>query len=164
MRSIFILLAILLTACQQAGTGKQEPEQQKLLELGRQEVLRQSIQRFNEAFLSVDREALDSMTTANYLHTNGSFPPISKDIWLQFLDRRRQMIADSSLQIAAYEMDEMEIQFHDDAAWVSGLIRTKGLRDSVAFDDEIRVSHLWVWENGCWKRAAFQDAKRLPLE
>lgn len=155
MRIIPILLFFsLFSACRQQAESETDAQKQN-----HQAALAETIDQFNQAFLEVDRPLLDSMTTANYRHINGSFPPITKDIWLAFLDRRKQAIEDSSLQIVTYRMDELEIQFYDDAAWVSGLVHTQGLRDSVMFDDEIRVSHMWVWEEGRWKRAAFQDAK-----
>lgn len=156
MRIIIILFSfLLLSACQQQAETETEAQKAE-----RQATLGETISTFNQAFLEVDRPMLDSMTTENYLHSNGSHSPISKEIWLFFLDQRKKQLADSSLQIETYRMDELEIQFHDDAAWVSGLVHTQGMRDSVMFDDEIRVSHLWVWENDSWKRAAFQDAKR----
>lgn len=148
---ILSLLLIFTLAC--AG-----PERKKQKELGR---LDATIDLFNIAFQQGDLHVLDSLTTDNYTHTNGSDRAFSKERWFNYLESRRKDLTSGQLKIDKYQLLEKEIQLYEKSAIVTGLIITSGFSNGTVFNSQIRVSNLWVKEKETWKRAAFHDTK-LP--
>ena len=119
--------------------------------------LTESIQRFNEAFQKGNIEVLESLITKNYIHTNGNSKSIGKREWLNYLEKRNQDIESGNLEITSYEMDELELEYYDKAAIVTGRIQVSSIHNNQAQHKEYRVTNIWVYEAGTWKRAGFHD-------
>lgn len=149
--SVLLLLLLFTVAC--AG-----PERKKQKELQRLEA---TIEVFNAAFAKGNLTILDSLTTDNYIHTNGSDRAFSKERWFNYLQNRSKDLASGVLKIDKYQLLEREIQLHETSAIVTGLIITSGFSGGTEFSNQIRVSNLWIKENETWKRAGFHDT-RLP--
>ncbi len=114
---------------------------------------------FNKAYAQADVAALDKMLTTGYLHTNGSQPPAAKEAWLDYVETRRLALEKADLAIDSYQMLDIQARMHGPAAVVCGRVRVNGLNEDGPFEREYRVTHLWAFENGLWKRAAFHDGR-----
>nr|WP_299383646.1 nuclear transport factor 2 family protein [Allomuricauda sp.] len=121
--------------------------------------LPEAVQTFNNAFKTGDVETLGSMITENYVHTNGTSKSIGKSNWLGYLSQRSESIANGELEVLDYEMGDMEMVHHDGFAIVTGRVLTKNRVGQDTVEQQFRVTHLWVQENGQWKRAGFHDGK-----
>ncbi len=118
-----------------------------------------ALQKFNDAFQQGNTTVLSSMITDEYIHTNGNSKAIRKENWLTYLRKREQEIANGTLEIPFYEMDEIAIVFHDQTAIVTGRVKVATKRNNAIFNNSYRVTHLWIKEKGDWKRAGFHDTK-----
>ncbi len=58
-----------------------------------------------------------------------------------------------------YEMSELKIKFHNTTAIVTGKVSSSYSKKGEIKENEFRVSNLWVYEKGTWKRAGFHDGK-----
>ncbi|WP_370088109.1 nuclear transport factor 2 family protein [Ekhidna sp.] len=145
------LITIVLTSCSTSTTEK-SPNRDDLY---------RALDSFNLAFKKGDISQLASMITDNYVHTNGSWKSFSKEKWLGYMKDRSRKINNGSLLIETYEMDELSIEMHDDAAIVTARISTAGIEDNERFNKQFRVSNFWIFDEGRWLRAGFQDT---PLQ
>ncbi|WP_340066005.1 nuclear transport factor 2 family protein [Ascidiimonas aurantiaca] len=118
-----------------------------------------AVEKFNTAFQEGNTAILESMITENYIHTNGASSPVGKKEWVQYLRKRENEITSGTLKVIAYTMNEMEITFHSHIAIVTGKIHVHGEKEGITHKDEYRVTHVWVYEKGTWKRAGFHDGK-----
>lgn len=148
------LLLLFFLGCQSHNTQDQAPPSQSLEE---------AIAEFNAAFAEADVEKLSAMITADYRHTNGHQAPIGRQAWLQYLAKRKTALTAGTLQVSRYELVDPVITRYDGSAMLTGVIEMEGVQDSLPFSKKIRITNLWVIDEGKWKRAAFQDAK-IPLE
>ena len=121
--------------------------------------LKNSINIFNNAFKIADVKSLDSLLANDYLHTNGTNRAFGKKKWLDYISQRRQDIVSGKLQIIDYAMDQIEIQKYEHTAVVAGRVASTYILDGEEKSSQFRVTHLWVVEDGIWKRAAFHDGK-----
>ena len=118
-----------------------------------------SIEKFNIAFAQSDLKVLDSMTTANYLHTNSSSKAIGKKDWFNYLEKRNKQLESGAIEVLDYTLDETKIEYHGNSAIVTGRV-TVVTKDSIGSKkNQYRITNLWVYENGTWKRAGFHDGK-----
>ena len=118
-----------------------------------------SIETFNTAFSESDLAVLDSMTTSNYLHTNSSSQVIGKTDWFNYLEKRNKRVESGEIEILDYSLDETKIEYHGNSAIVTGRV-TVITKDSLETkQNQYRITNLWVYENGTWKRAGFHDGK-----
>lgn len=144
---IFILF---ITAC---GNKSQKPiEEQK-------EELITAIDRFNSAFANSEIPILESMVTNNYSHTNGTYEAIDKESWFQYLNKRDKEIEAGILTINGYEMKQLKVEFHNNIAITTAKVITSITKNGELSKNEYRVTNIWVYENGAWKRAGFHDGK-----
>ncbi|OEK02137.1 hypothetical protein BFP97_11655 [Roseivirga sp. 4D4] len=143
------LLLVLSLGCQQT------------LEKGTEKDLMTTLDKFNLAFAEGDLDFLDRHTTSDYRHTNNSNKAFGKTSWFEYLTSRKEDLNNGVLNLQRYEMSEIEVQLYENSAVITGLIYTKGNHYSEAFDRQLRVTHLWVFQEGIWKRAAFHDT---PIE
>ncbi len=148
------LLFLFLLGCQSHNTQDQAPPIQSLEE---------AIAKFNAAFAEADVEKLSAMITDDYRHTNGHQASIDRQAWLQYLKKRKAALASGALQVSRYELVDPVITKYDASAMLTGIIEMEGVQDSLPFSQKIRITNLWVIDDGKWKRAAFQDAK-IPSE
>ena len=123
------------------------------------EQLQQALHVFNAAIGRADADALDSLLTTAYLHTNGDQPAIDKNQWLAYLRSRKAQIEKGLLAIDSYQMVDMKIRLYGQSAVVTGRIVIHGLENGGPFDAIYRTSQFWVVEDGQWKRAGFHDAR-----
>ncbi|WP_299109854.1 nuclear transport factor 2 family protein [uncultured Tenacibaculum sp.] len=123
------------------------------------ETLLETITQFNTAFQKGDVAILKTMITDNYIHTNGSSQPIKKEDWLGYLSKRQKQIATGNIEVLAYKMDEVQIEFFGSTAIVSAKITTTNKENNEVTTKEYRVTNVWVLQNGNWKRAGFHDGK-----
>lgn len=123
------------------------------------EQLQQALHAFNTAVGRADADALDSLLTTAYLHTNGNQPAIDKNQWMAYLRSRKAQIDKGLLVIDSYQMVDMKVRLYGQAAVVTGRIVVHGLENGGPFDADYRTSQFWVVEEGQWKRAGFHDAR-----
>ncbi len=124
--------------------------------------VKQAFERFSKAFIEADASTLDSLLVASYTHTNGrSGNVLGKSQWLGFIESRRIQLDAGSLVISKYEIDELDILVHADAAIISGLAFSSGTQDGESYSSRVRFTNLWVRKGGLWMRAAFHDS---PLQ
>ena len=120
-----------------------------------------ALKKFNTAFANGDLDILDSLTTKNYVHTNGSAKVISKTDWFNYLRRRNHQLKSGDLKVMDYSLEEQQIEYHGTTAIVTGKVHIV-TRDSLGTKEhEYRITNIWVYGNGGWKRAGFHDGKIL---
>lgn len=119
--------------------------------------LRSAIESFNEAYVRGDTSILAQMISDQYVHTNNSWRSFGKDQWLGYMRSRREKLDEGTLVVAAYEMDEYAVEQFGNSAIVTARISSKGTENGAPFDKSFRVTNVWVYNQGVWKRAAFHD-------
>ncbi len=130
---------------------------QHTTEKGTEEDLLTTLNKFNTAFAEGDLDFLDRHTTSNYQHTNNSNKAFGKTAWFEYLASRKEDLDNGVLRLERYAMSEIDVQLYQNSALITGLVYTKGNHYSEAFDRQLRVTHLWVFQEGTWKRAGFHD-------
>ncbi len=146
-RTLFLLVIATVISCNK----KQAAPSREDLEL--------TLKIFNEAFEKGNVEKLDQLITENYSHTNGSWKAFGKNKWLEYMRKRRARLENGELQLSIYRMDDLNIEMNQASAFVTGKIVMVGIENNDPFKREIRVSNLWVIEDGEWKRAGFHDTQ-----
>jgi hypothetical protein len=144
-----ILLPFLFIAC----ASPERKKQKEILSL------QNTLEVFNTAFKEGNLPLLDSLTTNDYMHTNGDDRAISKERWINYLENRSNDIASGVLKVDKYQLLEQEIKMYENSALVTGLIITSGFTNGSPFNHQIRVSNFWIKENNTWKRAGFHDTR-----
>ena len=148
----FFMAIILLLGCLPQANENQSSEQEL-------EALRERIDQFNTAFKNGDVKVLESMITDNYLHTNSNSKAIRKKDWVAYLHKRKKELASGELEVNNYKMEETEIELFDDVAIVTGKISFSSKRAEEQKENVIRITNIWVKEEGLWKRAGFHDTR-----
>jgi len=121
--------------------------------------LLEAIDVFNKAFAEADTTTLSKMLTENYLHTNSASGPWKKPGWLSYVAGQKKKLDNGVLTIEEYSMSNIEYQLYGNAAVLSAVVKNVGREDTLSFSKSFKVTHLWVYENDTWKRAAFHDGK-----
>jgi len=156
MRFFKILLTVIigfsLSQCAYNKTNNKD------LGIAKEELL-QTVDSFNEAFRAGNLVALESMITENYLHTNGNSKTIGKRDWLNYLSKRENEIKSGNLEVIEYKMDDVEIEFYNNVAIVTGKIVVSNKEKGEILNNAYRITNVWVNESGNWKRAGFHDGK-----
>ncbi len=143
---ILIVLSLCFVNCQQKPSSKSDE-------------LIPTIEKFNSAFAKGNLEVLDSMTTENYLHTNSSSRVIGKTDWFNYLKKRKQKLASGALKVLAYDLEEIKIEHHGNTAIVTGKVKVVTKDSTATKTNQYRITNLWVYEDGSWKRAGFHDGR-----
>ena len=120
-------------------------------------VIRDLVEEFGQAFARADADALDAFLAEDYVHTNSGGGILDKRTWLSWIQTRREELATGRLIIESYVNADVEVRIFGDAAVVTGRNTTQGYRDDRPFTIQIRFTHVWVFEQGRWRRAAFHD-------
>lgn len=124
-----------------------------------EEMIRERVADFDEAFRTGDVTALDDMISENYLHTNPSGNVISRENWLSWNRSRAEELNSGVLTVESYETSELDIRIVSfNTALVSGINEANGVRNGEPFQTKVRFSHVWILEDGNWKRAVFHDS------
>lgn len=142
--SYFCLTLFLLIACSQSHN---------------EDVIREQISRFDTAYKTGDFETLDRMISKDYLHTNPSGNVVTRENWLNWNSSRAEAIKSGELVIDTYETSELDIRIRNSTtAIVSGVNRASGTNKGEVFETKVRFTHVWLLEDGIWKRAVFHDS------
>lgn len=146
MKSIFFFgLIILLTV-----SCTQPPSEQ---------LIRERISEFDLAYKTGDVSSLDQMISKDYLHTNPSGSIVSRENWLNWNTSRGEAIQSGELIVNTYETSELDIRIRNaTTVVVSGVNTSTGINKGEPFETKVRFTHLWVLEDGTWKRAVFHDS------
>ena len=118
-----------------------------------------TIEAFNNAFAEGNVDVLSQMITADYVHTNGSSPPIDGKTWLTYLNGRTQRINSGELTILDYQMTDLRIHPINKTAVITAKITSAEVMNTDTIQNAYRVTNVWVQEDGEWKRKAFHDGK-----
>ena len=155
MRSLFhcfllLCLTISLSFCGTDAKKSNSPNKDDLLK---------TVAVFNSAFAEGDLATLDSLTTENYIHSNGNSKAIDKTAWFAYLKKRTAKIKSGELEVISYQLDDTKIEMHQNTAILTGKISVTNKNSSQITENQYRVTNIWVNESGIWKRAAFHDGK-----
>jgi ketosteroid isomerase-like protein len=124
--------------------------------------LERALGAFSAAFLRADENALDTLLTDDYVHTNGGNGSVlDKARWLEYIRTRRAEVASGRLRVDRYESTQATIRWHGNAAVVTSQVVSEGSRDGQPFATRLRVTQVWIRLGGQWRRAAFHDS---PLD
>lgn len=149
------LIVIIITNFTNCSPKKNQP----ILSEANKETLTETLEKFNQAFKEGNTTVLQSMITDNYTHTNGNSKSIGKEDWLNYLRKRENDIQTGNLEILVYAMEELEITYHNNVAIVTGKILASSKRENDVTENEYRITNIWVFKSGHWKRAGFHDGK-----
>lgn len=145
LRIIFFLVLLLaFSACTNADSDNAELSED-------------DIYAFALAFHTGDFDTVSKHIAEGYIHVNSGAAPYSRTQWLAWYEGYAQEITNGDQVFKQYEIEALEIQRHQDAAYVSGVVRASGERFGDPFSQKIRFTNLWVWEDDRWKRAGFHD-------
>ncbi len=148
---IAIIILLLITSCDsQNSLSQNDQEKQNLLA---------AIEKFNTAFAEGNLVLLDSMTTENYLHTNGSSKVINKTNWFNYLEKRSKDLEAGTIKIIDYQLEDTAIEHYENMAIVTGKVIVKTKDSSGIMKNQYRITNFWVLEEDRWKRAGFHDGK-----
>jgi hypothetical protein len=148
MRLPIYLMLLLLLSCSQSQKHKVPYNELPII-----------LEKFNTAFAEGNLAVLDSLTTKNYLHTNGNAKVISKNEWFDYLKKRSELLDSSIVQVLDYRLTEQKIEHHGTTSIVTGKVKVT-TKDSLGTKEiQYRITNIWVYEDGLWKRAGFHDGK-----
>ena len=146
--SRIVLLTFILGLCH--CKNQNPPKSEELLA---------AIDTFNIAYVKGDLTTLDSLTTENYLHTNSSSRVIGKTDWFTYLNKRSERLNSGDLRVLDYALEQTKIEFHGSSAIITGRVTVITKDRMGTTKNQYRITNLWVYENGRWKRAGFHDGK-----
>lgn len=146
------LIVLILTACQETVKFDKDDS-------GKKNSLLQTIKTFNTAFSKGDLATLDSLTTENYIHTNGNSKAIGKSEWFKYLEKRTAQIQSGNLKVISYTFDEQHVEIYQNNAIVTGKISVVTQDSMQLKENQYRITNIWANVSGVWKRAAFHDGK-----
>lgn len=121
--------------------------------------LMEAIDKFNQAFQQGDVTTLETMITDQYMHTNGNSKAIGKASWFNYLNKRKLEIEAGDLEVLSYNMDETDVKIYGNTAIFTARITVVNSKKGESVENQYRVTNIWVYESGAWKRAGFHDGK-----
>lgn len=149
-----ILLLLALTSSCVQSTPSASGDEESI------EAVRERVEVFSNAFVEADTLALSALLTDNYIHTNTDGSLLNKQRWLAWIQTQHHALRDGTLQIDSYTNESVTVALHGtEAAVVTGINISNGVRNGEAFQSHIRFTHLWVREDSQWRRAAFHDTR-----
>ncbi|MBQ4822437.1 nuclear transport factor 2 family protein [Aquimarina sp. MMG016] len=152
LRTIILLsIAIILIHC--------SPPNHNDKSLATKESLLKTIEKFNTAFNTGDIKTLESMVTDNYLHTNSNSESIRKEDWFNYLHKRKKDIDSGILSVSSYNMDQTKVEIYNNTAIITARISVSSITSGKVKENQYRVTNIWVFQQGKWKRAGFHDGK-----
>jgi pimeloyl-ACP methyl ester carboxylesterase len=122
-------------------------------------LLQVRVREMNTAFAKADTQYLATRITEDYLHINGSSPPVGRTAWLQYVAERAKNIENGLLTINRSDIEDMHIRMYNGYAIAHGKNIIGGEENGSPFLRVLRKTELWVQEHGDWKRAAFHDTR-----
>jgi hypothetical protein len=125
----------------------------------RRAALHAALEAFTLAFRHADAEALDTLLTADYLHTNGgSGAVLDRSQWLDYVRSRRGDLQRGKLRVDRHQTSAVTIRWYPSAAVVSSQVTSEGIQSGVPFTSRVRVTQVWIQTGERWRRAAFHDS------
>ena len=121
--------------------------------------LPKALETFNSAFATGNLDILDSLTMDNYMHTNSSSKAITKEDWFNYLLKRKERLESGNLEVLDYTLEEEKLTYHGTTAIVTGKVNVATRDSSGIKRNQYRITNVWVWDKGQWKRAGFHDGK-----
>ena len=121
--------------------------------------LREEIQAFTTAYRDIDIPTLDKMTTAAFQYTNGGTETMVRKDWLRLQKWRRDDVTRGKLSVRQFDLNDLIIDFYDDAAVVTGVIEKVENVNSVRETSSYRSTQFWVRDGNAWKIAAAHDSR-----
>lgn len=117
---------------------------------------------FGEAFVEADISIIEGLLEENYIHINGSSGKVlDRDEWLRWVESRREELESGVLVVADYRIEDLTVEIYGEAAVVVGVAVSKGSRNGVPSDSQVRFTNVWVHRKDGWRRAAFHDTPLL---
>jgi hypothetical protein len=157
MLALLLAFTAATSDCPRSPAGCGEPDSLQ------RAALHAALQAFSGAFLRADAEGLDTLLTADYLHTNGGTGTVlNKSQWLEFIRGRGAELRSGRLQVQRYQAANQEIRWYEGVAVVSSQVVSEGRRDGAPFESRLQVTQVWVRLAGRWWRAAFHDSPLPP--
>jgi ketosteroid isomerase-like protein len=120
--------------------------------------LRDAVAALSDAYRTADVARLERLVTPDYVHVNAGAAPIGRHEWLDWNRLRARRHASGAWSTRTYDVSELVVVEHGDAAVVSGRVRSSGVRDGEPWSVDLRFTSFWVRRGGAWMRAGFQDA------
>lgn len=117
------------------------------------------LEEFDAAFVAADTKKLNQLVSADYVHTNGSSPPIGKEDWLNYMSSREKSLASGTLRILEYQVTDRRITYLDNTAVVNTRVYSDQVMNGRRRKATFQVTQVWRDERGVWKRAAFHDGR-----
>lgn len=120
--------------------------------------VRTAVLDFAENFSTGKFANIESTTAKTYMHINSGNSPLTRTQWLGWYRGFADDITKGDHIFENYQIENLQIAFYEDAAYVTGVVNANGTRLGEPFTQSIRFTNLWVVEGEHWKRAGFQDA------
>ncbi len=121
--------------------------------------VRESVQKFGDAFSKGDVSILSNLLCESYVHVNGiSGNVLNKKEWLNWIASRRLLLDNGNLVIHIYTVEDIQVIIYGESAVVTGIVKSEGHRNGVSFKKNIRFTNLWVFDNDALRRASFHDS------
>ncbi len=122
-----------------------------------------ALETFALAFRRADIDALDTLLTDDYVHTNGgSGAVLDRRQWLDYMRSRRGDLQSGKLRVDRYESSAVTIRWYATTAVVSSEVTSEGSQNGTPFISRLRVTQVWVHTGERWRRAAFHDSPMTP--
>lgn len=163
-KTLFFLLLLFLGACAPTDSSNKpdssaQPSPEPASDLPTEASFREAVETFNQAFLEGNAEKIGAMVTDNYQHTNGSSLAMGKERWTKFLKMREQEIADGLVKDLSYVMDQERVEMYGNTGILTARVTMVSEVEGEEVSNAFRVTNVWVYEKGTWKRAGFHDEK-----
>ncbi len=114
---------------------------------------------FGRAFVEADVPTLDALLADTYVHVNGSSGNVlNRNEWLTWVKTRQAELEAETLVVGDYRIEELEVVLFGEAAVVTGVAISSGIRNGDLFETRLRISNVWIFGGGAWRRAAFHDS------
>jgi hypothetical protein len=128
----------------------------------REAAVRTAVASFGSAFVEADVPTLEALLTDTYVHVNGSSGNIlNRNEWLTWVKTRQAELEAGTLVVSDYRIEDLEVELFGEAAVVTGVAISSGIRNGDSFDTRLRFSNVWIFGGGGWRRAAFHDSPIL---
>jgi len=151
---LMILLLIFIGACGKSTTLTKSERDKLVPEVS------EAVDRFIATFAAADTAAMDKIIVKEYWHnnTNGTRP--TRMQWLNWLGGRKGKLESGELIIDKFYNENLEIEILSrNVAIVNGINVSIGTNSGEPFQNAVRFSHVWIKEDGRWKRRMFHDSR-----
>lgn len=149
--SILLLSLSLVATASGAGmdvSGKDDPRLPRLQE---------RMAKFRAAFVNADVAVLESIVAPHYTHTNDRDQPLTREQWLDSMERRQRQMAAGENRLLQFDSEPNPVRIHGDTAIATGITIMRSIRGESEVAIRINWTHVWEWDGNDWYRIAFHD-------